>query len=214
MRSYKQFCALARTLDVLGERWTLLLIRELLLGPRRFTDLSSGLPGIAPNLLSDRLRALEAQGLISRANLPPPAGARVYELTERGRRLQPALLELARWGMDPIEPPRPDEYRQPGWYAIALQAAFRPELARDLEESYAFVVDDVAFHLKVADGEAYARYGAPQAAAFVLRTPLANFLAIATGTRRPRRSELEGSAAAFRRFTRLFPLPEPAAAAA
>ncbi len=214
MKSYDQFCALARTLDLLGERWTLLLIRELLLGPRRFTDLLSGLPGIAPNLLSDRLRALEAQGVISRATLPPPAGARVYELTERGRRLQPAVLELARWGMDPMEPPRPHEDRQPGWYAVALQAAFRPELARGLEEIYAFVVDDVAFHLEVADGAAHARYGAPQAAAFVLRTSLENLLAIATGTRPPHRSELEGSAAAFRRFKRLFPLPEPAAAAA
>lgn len=213
MRSYNQFCALARTLDVLGERWTLLLIRELLLGPRRFTDLMSGLPGIAPNLLSDRLRALEAEGVISRATLPPPAGARVYELTERGRRLQPALLELARWGMDPMQPPRPNEYRQPGWYAVALQAAFKAELARDLKETYAFVVDDVAFHLEVADGKAHTRYGTPQAPAFVLRTSLANFLAIATGTRRPSRSELQGSAAAFRRFTRLFPLPEPAATA-
>lgn len=213
MRSYNQFCALARTLDVLGERWTLLLIRELLLGPRRFTDLLSGLPGIAPNLLSDRLRALETHGVISRATLPPPAGARVYELTERGRRLQPALLELARWGMDPIQPPRAHEHRQPGWYAIALQAAFRPDLARDLEESYAFVVDDVAFHLEVADRRAHARYGTPPAPAFVLRTSLANFLAIATGTRPPRRSELHGSAGAFRRFARLFPLPEPAAPA-
>lgn len=214
MRSYNQFCALARTLDVLGERWTLLLIRELLLGPRRFTDLLSGLPGIAPNLLSDRLRALEAQGVISRATLPPPAGARVYELTERGRRLQPALLELARWGMDPIQPPQADEHRQPGWYAIALQAAFRADLAQDLEETYAFVIDDVAFHLEVAGRRAHARYGTPQAPAFVLRTSLANFLAIATGTRRPHRSELEGSAGAFRRFARLFPLPEPAATAA
>lgn len=213
MRSYNQFCALARTLDALGERWTLLLIRELLLGPRRFTDLMSGLPGIAPNLLSDRLRALEGQGVISRATLPPPAGARVYELTARGRRLQPALLELARWGMEPMEPPRPDEHRRPGWYAVALQAAFRPELAHDLEESYAFVIDDVAFHLEVADGEAHARYGAPQAAAFVLRTSLANLLALATGIRSPRGSELEGDAAAFGRFTRLFPLPAPAATA-
>lgn len=214
MRSYNEFCALARALDVLGERWTLLLIRELLLGPRRFTDLLSGMPGIAPNLLSDRLRALEAQGVVTRATLPPPAGARVYELTERGRRLQPALLELARWGMDPIAPPRADEHRRPGWYAIALQAAFRPEVARDLEETYAFVVDDVAFHLEVADGTAHARYGAPRAPAFVLRTSLADFLAIATGHRPPRPSELEGSAGAFRRFARLFPLPEPAATTA
>jgi DNA-binding HxlR family transcriptional regulator len=214
VRSYNQFCALARTLDLLGERWTLLVIRELLLGPRRFTDLLSGLPGIAPNLLSDRLRMLEGQGLITRATLPPPAASRVYELTHRGTRLQPALLELARWGMQPMEPPEAEEHRQPAWYAVALQAAFRPELAHDVEETYGFVVDDVAFHLEVADGEAQARYGSPAAPAFVLRTPLENFLPIATRTQKPQPSELEGSAAAFQRFTRLFPLPEPGLGAA
>lgn len=211
MKSYNQFCALARTLDVLGERWTLLLIRELLLGPRRFTDLLSGLPGIAPNLLSERLRALEAHGVLRRSTLPPPAGSRVYDLTERGRRLRPALLELTRWGIDPMEPPRPEDRRQPAWYAVALTAAFRPELANDVEESYAFIVDEVSFYLAIADGEAHAGYGAAPAASFVLRTSLSDFLAVATRARRPRRSELKGSAAAFRRFTRLFPLPELAA---
>lgn len=211
MRSYKQFCALARSLDVLGERWTLLLIRELLLGPRRFTDLLSGLPGIAPNLLSDRLRALEAHGVIRRSSLPPPAGTRVYELTERGQQLRPTLRALAQWGMDPIAPPHPEEHRQPAWYAVALEAAFRPELAHGVQEAYGFVVDDVTFHLEVVDGQAHARDGTPAATAFVLRASLADFLAIATGARRPRESELDGSATAFRRFTRLFPLPEPRA---
>jgi len=214
VRSYNQFCALARTLDVLGERWTLLVVRELLLGPRRFTDLLSGLPGIAPNLLSDRVRMLEEEGLVTRATLPPPAGSRVYELTDRGSRLRPVLLELARWGMQPMAPPEPEEQRRPAWYAIALEAAFRRDLARDLEESYGFVVDGVAFHIEVGDGHARARYGPPAAPAFVLRTSLESFLEIATRMRRPRPTELEGSAAAFRRFTRLFPLPQPALEAA
>jgi len=214
VKSYRQFCALARSLDVLGERWTLLVIRELLLGPRRFTDLLAGLPGIASNLLSDRLRALEAHGVIRRATLPPPAGARVYELTERGRQLRPALLALAQWGMDPIAPPHPEEHRQPAWYAVALEAAFRPELAHDVQETYGFIVDDVAFYLEVVDRQAHARYGTPAATAFVLRASLANFFAIATLARRPHRSELAGSTAAFRRFTRLFALPEPETTAA
>lgn len=214
MKSYNQFCALARTLDILGERWTLLLVRELLLGPRRFTDLLSGLPGIAPNLLSDRLRALEAQGVIRRAILPPPAGSRIYELTDRGWQLEPALLELARWGMDPMEPPRADEHRHPAWYAVALQAAFRPDLAGEVEEAYGFVVDDVPFSLEVRGGNAYAQYGPATEPAFVLRASLESFFPIATRARKPRRAELEGSTAAFRRFARLFPLPEPALRAA
>src|SRR2546421_5058094 len=86
-RSYEQFCPLARALDVLGERWTLLVVRELLLGPRRFSDLRAHLPGIAPALLTQRLRDLEAAGLVRRAELPPPAARTVYELTERGRGL-------------------------------------------------------------------------------------------------------------------------------
>ena len=214
MKSYGQFCTLARTLDLLGERWTLLLIRELLLGPRRFTDLLAGLPGIAPNLLSDRLRALQAQGVIAHTTLPPPAASRVYELTEHGRRLEPALLELARWGMEPLAPPRPEEARRPAWYAIALQAAFRPERAGGIEEAYGFIVDDLPFHLDVRDGTARARDGIPPTAAFVLRAPVDDFLAIAIRVRKPRAGELDGSAAAFRRFARLFPLPAPVAEAA
>ena len=107
-----------------------------------------------------------------------------------------------------MEPPRPDERRQPAWYAVALQAAFRPELAHDVEEAYGFVVDDVAFHLNVKGPNARAQRGAAPAAAFVLRASLTDFLAIATRARKPTRSELDGSAAAFRRFVRLFPLPE------
>src|SRR5918996_4677686 len=97
-RRYDQYCALARALDVVGERWTLLLVRELLLGPRRYTDLLGGLPGIGTNLLADRLRYLEQVGLVRRRVLPPPAGSTVYELTELGRELEPTVFALGRWG--------------------------------------------------------------------------------------------------------------------
>ena len=209
MRSYNQFCALARTLDVLGERWTLLLVRELMLGPRRFSDLLAGLPGIAPNLLTDRLRALEAEGVIQRTTLPPPAGSRVYELTERGWRLEPALLALARWGMEPMAPPREGEERQPGWYAVALQAAFRPAQARGVEENYEFVVDGTTFHLRVQDGACDALYGPAPTRAFVLRCTLDDFLAITARGKNPTPQQLEGSRGAFKRFRRAFPLPAP-----
>src|SRR5437660_12010745 len=97
-RSYDQYCAVARGLDVSGDRWTLLIVRDLLLGPKRYKDLLSGLPGIGTNLLADRLKELEGAGLIERAVLPPPAGSTVYQLTERGLALEPVMIALGRWG--------------------------------------------------------------------------------------------------------------------
>ena len=97
-RSYNQHCGLAYALDIVGERWTLLIVRELFAGPRRFTDLLEGLPGISTNLLSERLKSLEQQGLLKRRVLPPPAGSTVYELTAVGRSLEGTLIELGKWG--------------------------------------------------------------------------------------------------------------------
>jgi DNA-binding HxlR family transcriptional regulator len=98
MRTYGDPCGIARALDQVGERWALLIVRELLLGPKRFTDLRAALPGVSPDVLSQRLRELEQTGLVRRDTLPPPAAARIYELTERGRGLEPVLIELGRWG--------------------------------------------------------------------------------------------------------------------
>jgi DNA-binding HxlR family transcriptional regulator len=98
MRSYGDRCGVARALDVVGERWALLVVRELLLGPKRFTDLRAGLPNIGPDVLSQRLRELDQAGVVERRTLPPPAGSRVYALTARGRGLEPVVLALGRWG--------------------------------------------------------------------------------------------------------------------
>jgi DNA-binding HxlR family transcriptional regulator len=97
-RTYGDPCGIARALDVVGERWALLVVRELLLGPKRFTDLRAGLPHLSPDVLSQRLRELEQAGVVAKGKLPPPASARVYELTNRGRELEPVLLALGRWG--------------------------------------------------------------------------------------------------------------------
>src|SRR5256886_7021284 len=97
-RTYGESCAASHALDLVGERWALLVVRELLLGPKRFTDLRSGLPHVGPDMLSQRLRELEAAGLIERATLPPPAAARVYALTARGHELEPVVLALGRFG--------------------------------------------------------------------------------------------------------------------
>jgi len=97
-RSYNQYCGLAYALDIVGERWTILIIRELIAGPRRFKDLAEGLPGVSTNLLSERLKHLEQQSILRRRVLPPPAGSTVYELTALGQALEKTLLELGKWG--------------------------------------------------------------------------------------------------------------------
>src|ERR671935_1389033 len=106
---YQQYCALARTLDVAGDRWTLLIVRELTPGPRRFTDLLDGLPGISRNLLTERLRALERDGIIAREELQPPAARQVYDLTEDGRRLGEATVPLIAWGAGRLGERKPTE---------------------------------------------------------------------------------------------------------
>ncbi|MFE7124532.1 winged helix-turn-helix transcriptional regulator [Streptomyces sp. NPDC057617] len=120
MRSYGQYCSIARALDVVGDRWTLLIVRELLLqGPCRFTDLKNGLPGIAANLLSTRLKELEAAGLISREDAPPPIATVLYRLTESGQELEPALKALGLWGLRFMADERPDDAFQARWLAYA-----------------------------------------------------------------------------------------------
>jgi DNA-binding HxlR family transcriptional regulator len=120
VRSYNQYCSVARALDVTGDRWTLLIVRELLLqGPSRFTDLKNGLPGIATNLLSTRLRELEAAGLITREDAPPPIATALYELTETGRALEPVLKALGMWGLRLMAEERPDDAFKAQWLAYA-----------------------------------------------------------------------------------------------
>ncbi len=122
---YTQFCALARALELLGERWTLLIIRELLLGPKRFSDLKGRLDGISASVLSQRLTRLEEDGLVQRAYLGPPAASSVFELTESGRALQPAIFELIRWGARSLYPARAGERREPEWLGLVLRAYAR-----------------------------------------------------------------------------------------
>jgi DNA-binding HxlR family transcriptional regulator len=125
-RSYGQFCGLARALDLVGERWAFLVVRELALGPQRFKDLLSGLPGVSTNVLASRLRQLERNGIVQRRVLPPPAGSTVYELTAYGRDLEPAMLALGRWGARSLGA-RGERTLRSQWLALALKAMFRPE---------------------------------------------------------------------------------------
>jgi DNA-binding HxlR family transcriptional regulator len=124
MKQYGQACAIARALDIVGERWNLLIVRELTLGPRRYRDLAAGLPGIPSNVLAARLKDLQAAGVITRHTLPAPTDVTVYELTDAGRALQPALHELLHWGLRYAPEPSQDAAAQPGWGLLG--AAGRP----------------------------------------------------------------------------------------
>ena len=136
-RSYKQHCGIARGLDLIGERWALLIVRELVLGPRRFTDLREGLPGIATNVLSQRLRQLEQDRIVARRQLPPPAASNVYELTDYGRELVPIMLALGRWGARSMGPRVPEQTVRGQWFAVALTAFYEPEEAADVTANVA-----------------------------------------------------------------------------
>ncbi|MER5896062.1 helix-turn-helix domain-containing protein [Streptomyces sp. NPDC001876] len=122
-RSYDQFCATARALDSVGDRWTLLIVRELLAGPRRYTDLHADLPGVSTDVLASRLKDMEQSGLAVRRRLPPPAAAAVYELTEHGRGLLPVLTALARWGTPELAERRPTDAVRAHWFALPLLRA-------------------------------------------------------------------------------------------
>lgn len=120
-RSYRQYCAVARALDVLGDRWTLLVLRELLDGPRRYADLLAGLQSISTDILARRLRELEDAGLVERDVLPPPAASRVYRLTASGREVEPVIASLARFGFERLGARRADDAADPRWLALAVR---------------------------------------------------------------------------------------------
>jgi DNA-binding HxlR family transcriptional regulator len=122
MKSYDEYCAMAKSLDVVGDRWTLLIVRELeLRGACRYTDLRNGLPGIATNLLADRLRELERAGVIEREEAPPPIATTLFRLTPRGEQLRPVLEGLIRWGIPLMTEQKPDDAVHSHWLAWALE---------------------------------------------------------------------------------------------
>jgi DNA-binding HxlR family transcriptional regulator len=125
-KSYEQYCPVAHALDLVGERWALLVVRELMRGPKRYTDLAEHLPGIGTNILASRLRDLEACGLVTKRTLPPPAASRVYELTDYGRSLRPVVRELALWGARSLGPPTADDELFSGWLENALDTVLAP----------------------------------------------------------------------------------------
>ncbi|KQX13295.1 transcriptional regulator [Streptomyces sp. Root431] len=146
-RSYDQHCAAARALDLVGDRWTLLVVRELLAGPRRYTDLHADLPGVSTDVLAGRLKDMESAGLVTRRRLPPPASASVYELTPRGRDLLPVLRSLAAWGAPDLGEPRPTDAVRAHWYAIPLLGPLA-ELGAGVVQ---VTLDEGEFHVRIGD---------------------------------------------------------------
>jgi DNA-binding HxlR family transcriptional regulator/putative sterol carrier protein len=178
---YRQYCALARTLDVAGDRWTLLIVRELTPGPRRFTDLLDGLPGVSRNLLTERLRALERAGIIARQDLPPPAARQVYELTDDGRDLAVAMAPLIAWGARRLGERQPGESFRARWPAVAMAGLADREAARGVSESYQYVVGDSAFYFTVDDGSIQLHDGRARDPAVTWTTDEETWVAIASG---------------------------------
>ena len=126
-KRYEQYCPVAHALDLVGDRWALLVVRELMHGPKRYTDLVDGLPGIGTNILAARLRDLEEAGVLRRRTLPPPAASKVYELTDYGRGLRPVIRELALWGARSLGPPTPDAGLFEGWVANSMDIVLAPQ---------------------------------------------------------------------------------------
>lgn len=157
-RRYHQYCPVARALDVVGERWSLLIARELLLGPRRFTDLADGLPGIGSSILTSRLMDLERSGLVTKRTLPPPAASVVYELTDLGRGLAPVLVALADWGMNLLGDPRDDDEVRSSWLVLGLAATAKPAVPVP-DGTYELRVDDETFNVRSHDGHLQSAHG-------------------------------------------------------
>ncbi|MFJ9431937.1 winged helix-turn-helix transcriptional regulator [Streptomyces sp. NPDC101490] len=152
-REYGQFCGLAVGLDVIGERWTLLIVRELLIGPARFKSLLENLPGIGPNLLTDRLRMLGEHGLVEQTSVADDGRARLYRLTEAGQELRESVLALARWGLKFLDESDTAGATRAEWGFLAVQALVIDEAVPEVDETYEFEVGDQTFQILVRGGK-------------------------------------------------------------
>ncbi len=218
-RTYGDGCAIARALDIVGERWALLVVRELLLGPKRYTDLRRGLPNASPNVLSERLRELERAGVVRRRTLAPPAASRVYELTDWGRDLEPTVTSLGTWAARSPTPPGDAPIRSADSIILALRARFDAQAAHGLRAAYELRLGEDRFRVTVADDDIELARGDARQPDATIETDADTIAAVLWGGRSlaaARRSgslTIAGDAAAVEQLIRLFPMPEAAAAA-
>jgi len=213
-RSYEEGCAMAHALDLVGERWALHVVRELMLGPKRFTDLRGGLPGISPNVLSQRLEELERTAIVRRRKLPAPAAAWVYELTDWGRQLETVIMALGRWAArSPFLP-------QAGLNADSLILSFRtmfdPHAAEGFSASIELRIGEDRFHARVGRGQMELLRGSADQPEVVIESDTDTLASVVYGGRkfsdalRTGDLRVEGDKSIARRFLNLFPLPERA----
>src|SRR4051812_25749681 len=214
MRTYGDGCGIAHGLDLVGERWALLVVRELLLGPKRFTDLRDGLPKASPNVLSQRLRELEQAGIVQRRKLPPPAGAWIYELTDWGRELKPIVISLGTWALRSQTFPD-DAPVGTDSIILALGTFFDPAAAGDLTARYELRLGEQAFSIRIADGAIDVARGPADDADAVLESDAATLSALIWEARdladalAAGEVAIEGDERAVTRFLALFPRPVP-----
>lgn len=211
---YRQFCPLARAAEIIGERWTLLVVRELILRPNRFSDLLVRLDGISTSVLSERLAGLMEAGLVMRTTLKPPAASTVYELTEDGRDLEPAVFELVRWGYRRLLPPRQDDRVDAGWVRLALAACARKSETR--RSAFAVEVPDEGEDVTVyvqGGPRGTVVHPPPGSAHTVIRGDPETLFEIISGVISPveaharGRVEVRGDLSALPVFPRLFDVP-------
>jgi DNA-binding HxlR family transcriptional regulator/putative sterol carrier protein len=211
-RTYGDRCGIARALDAVGERWALLVVRELLLGPKRFTDLRTGLPHASPNVLAQRLRELEEAGVVRRRTLAPPAASKVYELTARGMALEPVVIELGRWGAGTPSPPAGVGMSLDSTI-LSLRTLFDPARADGLTATLELRLGDQRFRAEVARGRLDVVRGEATAPDATVITDHATLLALIRGRRaladtvRAGDVAVRGDEAVVARFMGLFPLP-------
>jgi DNA-binding HxlR family transcriptional regulator len=223
-KRFDQYCPIAHALSLVGERWALLVVRELLRGPKRYSDLATGLPGIGTNVLATRLRELEAAGVIHRRKLPPPAASTVYELTEYGAGLEEVIHALARWGARTLGHPRREDDLDREWGLNAFPALLYPERARGVTATYVVDVDGDVFTVRLLDGHLGVEPGGSDDADLRAAMDIQAFFALASGEESVAaaladgRVELTGEPDELARFFRIFSfaprLPERSSAPA
>lgn len=212
-RTYEDGCATAHALDLIGERWALLVVRELILGPKRFTDLRAGLPGISPNVLTQRLEELEASGLLRRRKLPPPASSWVYELTDRGLELEQVIMVLGRWGAK--SPSLLQGYPlSTDALVLSFRTMFSARLAGDFAATLELRIGENRFRATAANGELELVRGSADEPDAIVEGTTETLVAVVYGGRKfaeaVKSGELrvEGDKGAAKRFLTLFPLSD------
>lgn len=216
-RSYEDGCAAAHALDLIGERWALLVVRELALGPKRFTDLRAGLPGISPNVLSQRLQDLEDASILIRRKLPPPAVIWVYQLTDWGLELEPIIRDIGRWAARSPQLPqgRPLSVNS---FVLSLRTMFDPVTAAGFQARIGLQLGEQSFLAEISEGRLLLPAGDASAPDAVLAGDPNALAAIIYGGQdlaaavRAGQLAVDGDIGVVERFVRLFPLPEPAPA--